>query len=36
MFETTIWDKLLKYILENFETALEKRGPFQNFQKSRG
>ena len=34
MFGRAIWDKLSKCIFENFE--IEKRGKFQNFQKSRG
>ena len=36
MFEREIWDKLPKYISENFEIARIKRGQFQNYQKSRG
>ena len=35
MFWKAIWDKLLEYIFENFETARAKQGQFQNFQKSR-
>ena len=36
MFGRVIWDKLLKYIVENSEIAWVKQGQFQNFQKSRG
>ena len=36
MFGRTIWNKLLKYVFENFESAQVKREQFQNFQKSRG
>ena len=30
------WDKLSKWIFENFETARVRQGQFRNFQKSRG
>ena len=36
MFGKAIWDKLPKCIFEYFETSREKRGQFQNFQKSQG
>ena len=36
MFGKAIWDKLLEWIFENFETAEVKRKQFQNFQKSPG
>ena len=36
MFARAIWDIFTKYIFENFDIALVKRGQFQNFQKSRG
>ena len=36
MFGRAIWDKLPECIFENFEiTRVQKRGQFQNFQKSR-
>ena len=35
MFGRANWDKLPKYIFENFEITWVKRGQFQNFQKSR-
>ena len=34
MFGKAIWDKLLEWNFENFETARVKRKQFQNFQKS--
>ena len=36
MFRRAIWDKLPECFFENFEIAREKRGQFQNFQKSGG
>ena len=36
MFGRAIWDKLPKYIFENFKIARVKRGQFQIIQKSRG
>ena len=36
MFGRANWDKLPKWIFENFEIARLKRGQFQIFQKPRG
>ena len=36
MFGRATWNKLPKYIFEDFEVAQIKRGQFQSFQKSRG